>query len=80
MSSEVVREATHDGRLVAHLRCYDDSDQGGTVVEARVHPPTGEPITRGYRFPTAPEAFKFVQEALLALEYLGCQVASEGGA
>jgi hypothetical protein len=75
VSSEFVREATIDGRVVAHLRCYDDTDEGGTVVEAQIHPEAGAPVSRGYRFSTAPDAFRFVQETLLALQYLGCAVA-----
>jgi hypothetical protein len=75
VSSEFVREATIDGRVVANLRCYDDADDGGTVVEAQIHPKEGTPVSRGYRFSTAPDAFRFVQETLLALQYLGCAVA-----
>jgi hypothetical protein len=72
--SELVREATRDGRRVALLRCYDAED--GTIVETEVMPARPEdPIRRGtYRFRTAPDAFRFVQEALLALQYLGCNV------
>ena len=73
--TELVREAVRDGRRVALVRCYDDPNEGGTVVEAEIHPPTGDPVSHGYRFATAPEAFRFVQEALLALQYLGCNVA-----
>lgn len=73
--SELVREATREGRRVALLRCYDG--QGETVVEAEVTPVRGgEPVRRGpYRFSSATEAFRFVQEAMLALQYLGCEVA-----
>lgn len=72
--SELLREATRDGRRVVQLRCYDGD--GGTVVEAEVTPVGSlEPVHRGpYRFATATEAFRFVQEALLALQYLGCSV------
>lgn len=72
--SELVREATRDGRRVALLRCYDHD--GSTIVEAEVIPVRGEhPERRGpYRFATAPEAFRFVQETLLALQYLGCTI------
>jgi hypothetical protein len=75
VSTELVREATREGRRVALLRCFDDPDEGSTVVEAQIHPATGDPVSHGYRFATAPEAFRFVQEALLALQYLGCSVA-----
>jgi hypothetical protein len=75
VSSELVREATREGRRVALLRCYDDPGDGATIVEAEVHPANApQPISRNYRFTTAPEAFRFVQEALLALQYLGCNV------
>jgi hypothetical protein len=75
LTAQLVREATQDGRQVAILRCYDAD--GMTVVEADVLPvDADEPVRRGpYRFATAPDAFRFVQEALLALQYLGCQVA-----
>ena len=74
MSGELIREATRDGRTVARLRCYDAD--GATIVDAEVTPPgAAYPVRRGpYRFATAPEAFRFVQEALLALQYLGCRV------
>ena len=74
MSAELVREASRDGHRVALLRCYDGMD-GTTVVEAEVSANGNEPVKRGpYRFATAPEAFRFVQEATLALQYLGCTV------
>jgi hypothetical protein len=73
--AEFFREATRDGRLVARLRCYD-GEAGATIVDAQVAPVSGgEPLRRGpYRFTTAHEAFQFVQEATLALQYLGCSV------
>jgi hypothetical protein len=75
--SELRREAIKDGRRVALLRCYDGPD-GTTVVEAEVHPSgADEPARRGpYRFANAPDAFRFVQESLLALQYLGCTIAT----
>ena len=76
MSAELVREAVRDGRRVALLRCFDGPD-GITVVEAEVTAAGSEPQRRGpYRFATPSEAFRFVQEALLALQYLGCTVAA----
>ena len=74
MSAALVRNAAHDGRLLATLRCYDL--EGTTVVAAEVLPVgETEPVLRGpYRFATAPEAFRFVQETVLALQYLGCHV------
>lgn len=75
MTAELVREATHRGKLVAAIRCYDG--EGGTsVVEAKVIPiGGGEAIRRGpYTFATAHEAFRFMQEAVLTLQYLGCNL------
>lgn len=74
MSAELVRRALHGDRVIATIRCYDD--QSGTAVEAEVMPAgAAEPIRRGpYRFASAHEAFRFVQEAMLAFEYLGCTV------
>jgi hypothetical protein len=76
LSVALVREAVRDGRRVAILRCLDGPD--GTIVEAMIEPPGGgDPIRRGpYRFASANEAFRFVQEAMLALQYLGCAVAA----
>jgi len=72
--TELIREATREGRRVAIIRCYDGN--GETIVEAQLTPMRGgDPVDRGpYRFPTATDAFRFVQEALLALQYLGCAV------
>jgi hypothetical protein len=75
--TELVREATRDGQRIALLRCHDATDGSGwTVVEAEVTPLRSvSTVARGpYRFPTAPEAFRFVQEAMLTLQYLGCSV------
>lgn len=72
--SELLREATRDGRRIALLRCYDG--EGATIVEAEVTPVgTVQSVQRGpYRFQSATDAFRFVQETLLALQYLGCAV------
>jgi len=67
--SQLVCEATRDGRTVAVLRCYDGI--GDTIVEYEAEA-TGRSGT--YRFPSAADAFRFVQEAVLALQYLGCAV------
>jgi hypothetical protein len=74
VSAELVRQALHGDRVVATLRCYDDAS--GTTVEAEVSAAMGAtPVRRGpYRFATAHEAFRFVQEAMLAFEYLGCTI------
>jgi hypothetical protein len=74
--AELVREATRDGKRVVLLRCYDGAD-GQTVVEAEVTPlGTETALGRGpYHFASAADGFRFVQEAVLALQYLGCSVA-----
>ena len=74
MSAELIRRALQGDRVIATLRCYDDP--AGTSVEAEVLPPGAtEPVRRGpYRFASAHEAFRFVQEAMLAFEYLGCTI------
>jgi hypothetical protein len=72
--SELIREASRDGRRVALLRCFDGEDE--TLVEVEVTSVRGgATVRRGpYRFQTATDAFRFVQESLLALQYLGCTV------
>ena len=72
--SELVREAKGpDGQVVVSLRCFDG--ELGTMVEAQVTPQGGQPTHRGpYRFASAQAAFRFLQEAMLAFEYLGCTV------
>jgi hypothetical protein len=74
LTTELVREASRDGRRIALLRVFDSD--GASVVEAEVLPQgAAETVSRGpYRFKSATEAFRFLQEAVLALEYLGCQV------
>jgi hypothetical protein len=74
MSAELIRRALQGDRVIATLRCYDDP--AGTSVEAEVMPAGAvEPVRRGpYRFANAHEAFRFVQEAMLAFEYLGCTI------
>ncbi len=69
----LVRDVTREGQTIARLRCYDDG-AGGSVVDAEVLPPGAtQPVRRGpYRFTNAGEAFRFIQEALLTLQYLGC--------
>jgi hypothetical protein len=75
VSGDLVREASVDGQWVANLRCYDGED-GMTIVEAEIKPAGSDvPVSRGpYKFATAHEAFRFMQEAVLALQYLGCSV------
>jgi hypothetical protein len=73
---ELVRDVTHQGRHVAHLRCFYDEDGQTTIVEADVYLIRGgAPQRKPYRFASAHEAFRFVQEAVLVFQYLGCSVA-----
>ena len=74
MTDALVRKAVRDGKGVAMLRCVD-GPEGQTIVEAEVVGANGAPVRRGpYAFRNAHEAFRFVQEATLALQYLGCVV------
>lgn len=72
------RRASKDGRLVVALRGLEAA--GECVIEVEVFPVTGlglEPLSLGpHRFPTLDEAVGFVEEGLLALEYLGCSIQS----
>jgi hypothetical protein len=68
-------EAVFDGRLVARLVGIAS---GGEAVRVAaevypVHAPeAGEPQWRFYDFPARDDAQRFVDETLVALEYLGC--------
>jgi uncharacterized protein YjhX (UPF0386 family) len=70
------RTAKKDGRRVVILRCFDRD--GACVVECDVYPTNSlrvEPLHPGpYTFTTRDEASGFIEEALLALEYLGCDI------
>jgi hypothetical protein len=71
-------EVRREGRIVAHLRALGAAD-GSVTIATEVHPinrPPGEStaIARPFEFPDADYARRFVDEALLALEYLNCQV------
>jgi hypothetical protein len=75
-----VHSARKDGREVVRLRSVD---QGGPcVIECEVYPVSGlriEPLRPGpYRFESRTDADGFVKEAVLALTYLGCDVARFG--
>jgi hypothetical protein len=69
------RSARKDGREVVALRCVDTGG-GGFVVECDVYPVDAvrvEPLRPGpYRFATRAEANAFIDEAVKALNYLGC--------
>jgi hypothetical protein len=70
------RHAKKDGRRVVILRLFERDEQ--FVVECDVYPTNSlrvEPLHPGpYHFGARDEAATFIEEALLALEYLGCEV------
>jgi len=70
------RHAKKDGRRVVILRLFERDEQ--FVVECDVYPTNSlrvEPLHPGpYHFGARDEAAAFIEEALLALEYLGCEV------
>lgn len=70
------RRAIKDGRTVVDLRGLQVD--GECVIDVDVYPVTGvglEPLHLGpYALGTLDEAVSFVEEALLALEYLGCSI------
>ena len=70
-------QVRREGRVVARLRALGAPD-GSVLVETEVLPvgrPAGEDgISRPFEFPDADYARRFVDEALLALEYLNCEV------
>ena len=70
-------EARKEGRVVALLRGLAGAN-GSVTVETEVYPVTGhalsEPQARPFTFPAKEQARHFVDEALLALEYLGCTI------
>jgi hypothetical protein len=70
-------EAIHDGRLVTRLVGIGSGGVDVRVVAEvyPVHAPeTSEPQWRFYDFPSPDRARRFADEALLALEYLGCTI------
>ena len=70
-------QVRREGRVVARLRALG-ADDGSVLVETEVlplnRPPGEEGIARPFEFPDADYARRFVDEALLALEYLNCEV------
>lgn len=70
------RHAKKDGRRVVILRLFERDEQ--FVVECDVYPTNSlrvEPLHPGpYHFGNKDEAAAYIEEALLALEYLGCEV------
>jgi hypothetical protein len=73
-----VYRAQRDGRPVVTLRGLQSPGSLGLTVEAEVHPvgsgARGPLLRRPYRFASRDLAMRFVDEALLALEYLDCSV------
>ena len=65
------RTACTDGRHVVTLRCLEAD--GDFVVECAVGAEREE-VVGPYAFADARDARRFVDEATLALEFLGCQV------
>ena len=70
------RHAKKDGRRVVILRLFEHDEN--FVVECDVYPTNSlrvEPLHPcPYHFSSQDEATGFIEEALLALEYLGCDV------
>jgi hypothetical protein len=79
----VHRYASRGGQQIVTMRCVETLG-GGFAVECDVYPAGSlkvEPDTRGpYAFATETEARQFVDEATLALQYLGCDVFESGAA
>jgi hypothetical protein len=69
------RVARKDGKQVVALRCLEQN--GEAIVECEVYPVSGlqiEPLRPGpYQFRTGDEAGAFMDEAMQALTYLGCE-------
>lgn len=77
VANELVRrDAQKDGRRVALMRCFDLGAHAQVTCD--VYPAgsrADEPKNAGpYIFRTAGEALRFVEEATLALSYLGCEI------
>ncbi len=72
-----VRSARKEGRQVVTLRCVETN--GEFIVDAEVYPVSGlrvDPLRPGpYRFPSLLQANAFVDEAMQALTFLGCETA-----
>jgi len=71
-------EARKGGKRLMLLEGFAEPD-GQITVDAEVWSarPDGrtEPVRSSYRFATAALAARFVEEAMVSLEYLGCDVA-----
>lgn len=75
-------EATRGDERVMLLEAFGEPD-GHVTVDAEIWPVESEdrrePLLASYRFATMALASKFVDEAMIALEYLGCTVAGATG-
>lgn len=72
------QEARRDGKMVATFEAVTQAD-GSVVVAATVTPAGKTPedaVTRPFTFARSEVARRFTDEALQALEYLGCDVTS----
>jgi len=70
-------EARRGGKVVAILRAIPAADNA-VVVETEVFPAGKGPadsIARPFSFPSRAQATRFADEALLCLQYLGCDIA-----
>lgn len=68
-------EARRDGKVLAVLRGIPS--EAGVIVEAEVFPvgqSSVEGLRRPFPFHGRAQADRFVEEALLCLEYLNCEV------
>jgi hypothetical protein len=69
-------EIRRDGRVVVVLRARQTSL--GVTVDSEVYPLTqpagGDPVTRPFDFTTLDQAHRFADEALVAFEYLNCNI------
>lgn len=68
-------EVRREGRPLVVLRGVLQGGGPALVVEAEVTGPAGaDPVVRPFPFATEQQARRFVDEALLTLEYLDCNV------
>lgn len=77
----VHRFAKRGNQQVVTMRCVEGA-AGAFAVECEVYPVGSmrvEPVSKGpYAFPSEADARRFVDEATLALQYLGCDVFESG--
>jgi hypothetical protein len=73
-----LHRAHREGKPVVVLRGVQPPAGPGVTVEAEVYPVDapnpGAVLKRPYRFASADQAHRFVDEALTALEYLNCSI------